>query len=167
MLELPRKLLHNSFPSRVCTSALLGDFSFTRVIVLIAARTTGRKEVFLTVAQDFRKLAEGLSCVLFLPMRITKLVKRFFYLQICRSLRSMAHAQTPVKILKITGLGRSGSTILDVVLGNHPQIESVGEVGNLVRNGWISRELLRGIDQKRLQRLAQRAPSLDKHEGSV
>ncbi len=61
------------------------------------------------------------------------------------------HTEAPVKVLKITGLGRSGSTILDVVLGNHPQIESVGEVGNLVRNGWISYESLRGIDPKRLR----------------
>ena len=64
----------------------------------------------------------------------------------------MAHSEAPVKVLKITGLGRSGSTILDVVLGNHPQIESVGEVGNLMRNGWISHESLRGIDPKRLRR---------------
>jgi hypothetical protein len=64
----------------------------------------------------------------------------------------MAHTQTPVKVLKITGLGRSGSTILDIVLGNHSQIESVGEVMNLVRTGWISQESLHGIDQKRLRR---------------
>src|SRR5215211_1677769 len=64
----------------------------------------------------------------------------------------MKHTESPVKVLKITGLGRSGSTILDVVLGNHPDIESVGEVGNLMRNGWISRESLRGIDPKRLRR---------------
>src|SRR5215208_6584257 len=64
----------------------------------------------------------------------------------------MAHPEAPVQVLKITGLGRSGSTILDVVLGNHPRIESVGEVGNLMRNGWISRESLRGIDPKRLRR---------------
>jgi len=70
VLELPRKLLHNSCPFRVCTSALSGDFSFTRVIVLLAARTTGRNEVFLTVAQDFRRLAEGLNCVLFKIMRM-------------------------------------------------------------------------------------------------
>src|SRR5688572_26937333 len=68
-----------------------------------------------------------------------------------RSVSSMAHTQTPVKVLEITGLGRSGSTILDVVLGNHPSIESVGEVGNLMRNGWVSRESLRGIDPKRLR----------------
>src|SRR5215211_3528803 len=64
----------------------------------------------------------------------------------------MKHTESPVKVLKITGLGRSGSTILDVVLGNHPDIESVGEVGNLMRNGWISRESLRGINPKRLRR---------------
>ena len=77
----------------------------------------------------------------------------------------MAHTQTPVKGLKIAGLGRSGSTILDLVLGNHPQIESVGEVGNPGRNGWISRESLRGIDRKRQQGSSQRAPSPDKREG--
>ena len=63
----------------------------------------------------------------------------------------MAHSEAPVKVLKITGLGRSGSTIRDVVLGNHPQIESVGEVGNLIRNGWISRKSLRGIPEKSLR----------------
>jgi hypothetical protein len=64
----------------------------------------------------------------------------------------MTHTRAPVTVLKLTGLGRSGSTILDVVLGNHPQIESVGEVGNLARSGWISRQSLRGIDPKRLSR---------------
>jgi hypothetical protein len=63
----------------------------------------------------------------------------------------MAYSEAPVKVLKITGLGRSGSTILDVVLGNHPKIESVGEVGNLMRNGWISRKSLRGIPEKSLR----------------
>jgi hypothetical protein len=66
--------------------------------------------------------------------------------------RSMTHTEAPVKVLKITGLGRSGSTILDVVLGNHPDIESVGEASNLIRNGWISRESLRGIPKDRLRR---------------
>src|SRR4028119_2007019 len=68
-----------------------------------------------------------------------------------RSVRSMVRTETPVRVLKITGSARSGSTILDVVLGNHPHIESVGEVNKLVRTGWISRESLRGIDPKRLQ----------------
>ena len=66
-------------------------------------------------------------------------------------MRSTTHTEAPVKVLKITGLGRSGSTILDVVLGNHPDVESVGEVGNIVRNGWISRESLRGIDPSKLR----------------
>ena len=61
----------------------------------------------------------------------------------------MVHTETPVRVLEITGLERSGSTILDIVLGNHPHIESVGEVGNLTLNGWISRESLRGIDPKK------------------
>jgi Sulfotransferase family len=69
-----------------------------------------------------------------------------------KSVRSMTHTQTPVKVLKIIGLAHSGSTVLDVVLGNHPSIESVGEVNKLVRTGWISRESLRGIDPKRLRR---------------
>jgi hypothetical protein len=61
---------------------------------------------------------------------------------------SMVHTETPVKVLKIMGLDRSGSTILDIVLGNHPHIESVGEVANIFVNGWISRESLREIDPK-------------------
>ena len=64
----------------------------------------------------------------------------------------MMHVEAPVKVLKITGLGRSGSTILDVVLGNHPQIESVGEVTRLIRTGWVGGESLRGIGRKRLRR---------------
>src|SRR3712207_1957583 len=64
----------------------------------------------------------------------------------------MRHTKTPVKVLAITGLGRSGSTILDIVLGNHPDIESVGEVTRVIRTGWISRESLREIPQKRLRR---------------
>jgi hypothetical protein len=63
----------------------------------------------------------------------------------------MVYTEAPVRVLEITGLGRSGSTILDIVLGNHPDIESVGEVGNLALNGWISRESLGGIDPKKLR----------------
>ena len=61
----------------------------------------------------------------------------------------MAHGEMPVRVLEIAGLDRSGSTILDIVLGNHPDIESVGEVANIFVNGWISRESLRGIDPKK------------------
>ena len=38
----------------------------------------------------------------------------------------MTYQEKPVTVLQITGLGRSGSTILDIVLGNHPNIQSVG-----------------------------------------
>jgi hypothetical protein len=61
----------------------------------------------------------------------------------------MAHSEMPVRVLEIAGLERSGSTILDIVLGNHPDIESVGEVANIFVNGWINRESLRGIDPKK------------------
>ena len=61
------------------------------------------------------------------------------------------HTETPVRVLAITGLERSGSTILDIVLGSHPDIESVGEVANLTVNGWISRESLHGIALKNLR----------------
>jgi sulfotransferase family protein len=97
--------------------------------------------------KNSENLHKQLTCVLFWFARIVKLVERFVLYG--RSVSSMTHTETPVTLLKITGLGRSGSTILDIVLGNHPQIESVGEVGNLVRNGWISQESLRGIDQKK------------------
>jgi hypothetical protein len=63
----------------------------------------------------------------------------------------MVYTEAPVRVLEITGLGRSGSTILDIVLGNHPDIESVGEVEKLIRTGWISRESLGGIDPKKLR----------------
>ena len=61
MLELDRKPLRNSCPLRVGTSALLGDFSFTGLIRLLAARTTGRKEIFLSVAENFRDLARAVE----------------------------------------------------------------------------------------------------------
>lgn len=35
------------------------------------------------------------------------------------------------KVLYIAGYGRSGSTVLDIVLGNHPEVVSVGEVRHL------------------------------------
>src|SRR5215218_8406394 len=107
-------------------------------------------EVLLFVAQDLRKLAQAVELRYILahvlPSRSSDCV-----LLCGRSVRSMTHTETPVKVVKITGLGRSGSTILDVVLGTHPQIESVGEVGNIVRNGWISRESLRGIPKEKLR----------------
>jgi hypothetical protein len=61
VLELDRKPLRNSCPLRVGTSALLGDFSFTGLIGLLAASTTGRKEIFLSVAENFRDLARAVE----------------------------------------------------------------------------------------------------------
>jgi hypothetical protein len=40
------------------------------------------------------------------------------------------------KIIYIMGSGHSGSTVLDVVLGNHPGIESVGALHQLHHSGW-------------------------------
>jgi hypothetical protein len=58
----------------------LGDFSFTRVIGLLEARTTCRKEVILSVAQDFRKLAQAVDLRIILALiRIAKLVKLLCY----------------------------------------------------------------------------------------
>lgn len=42
-----------------------------------------------------------------------------------------------MKVIYIMGLGRSGSTLLDLVLGNHSSIESVGELRNLPLLGWM------------------------------
>lgn len=42
-----------------------------------------------------------------------------------------------IKVLYIVGCGRSGSTIIDIVLGNHKNIESVGELISLPKLGWI------------------------------
>ncbi len=38
-----------------------------------------------------------------------------------------------IKIIYIAGCGRSGSTVLDIVLGNHSEIVSVGELSNVCR----------------------------------
>ncbi len=48
----------------------------------------------------------------------------------------MEKASLPVRVVYILGSGRSGSTLLDIVLGNHPAIESVGELKELVRLRW-------------------------------
>lgn len=36
-----------------------------------------------------------------------------------------------IRVIYVTGKGHSGSTLLDLILGNHSQIESVGELINL------------------------------------
>jgi hypothetical protein len=40
-------------------------------------------------------------------------------------------------VVCVMGVGHSGSTILGIALGNHPQIETVGELHKLPRSGWI------------------------------
>ncbi len=43
----------------------------------------------------------------------------------------------PLRVLYIGGCGRSGSTILDTLLGNHPDMESVGEACHIATNAWV------------------------------
>lgn len=51
-------------------------------------------------------------------------------------LRPEATPEAPIRVLYVVGSGRSGSTVLDTVLGSHPQVESVGELTNLVGQGF-------------------------------
>ncbi|NMC21299.1 MAG: sulfotransferase [Thermogutta sp.] len=44
---------------------------------------------------------------------------------------------TRPRVVFILGTGRSGSTVLDLLLGAHPDIQGVGELCNVVRGGWI------------------------------
>jgi Sulfotransferase family len=44
------------------------------------------------------------------------------------------------KIIYITGAGRSGSTLLDIILGKNKDVVSVGELINLTNQGWINNE---------------------------
>lgn len=39
----------------------------------------------------------------------------------------------PVRVLYIMGAGHSGSTVLDIILGNHPGFVSVGELSNFIQ----------------------------------
>ena len=41
------------------------------------------------------------------------------------------------RVVSIIGSGRSGSTVLDIVLGNHPKVEGVGALSKLPRSGWV------------------------------
>jgi hypothetical protein len=47
------------------------------------------------------------------------------------------HDQQPLRVVYIAGVGRSGSTVLDGVLGNHPLIQSIGELRRLANDAWI------------------------------
>ena len=46
-----------------------------------------------------------------------------------------------VRVIYIMGAGRSGSTLLDTVLANHPDVVGVGELVNLHSAGWTSNEV--------------------------
>src|SRR5262245_28833668 len=46
-----------------------------------------------------------------------------------------------VRVIYIIGAGRSGSTLLDTVLANHPDVVGVGELVNLHSAGWTSDEV--------------------------
>lgn len=52
----------------------------------------------------------------------------------------MALTENPVQVLFVSGSGRSGSTLLDIVLGSHPDVQGVGELVNAARNGWLRNE---------------------------
>lgn len=56
-------------------------------------------------------------------------------LQVKNSLRQ--RGQQTLRLVYIAGVARSGSTVLDSVLGNHPQIQSVGELAKLASDGWL------------------------------
>lgn len=47
----------------------------------------------------------------------------------------------PQRVLYIVGSGRSGSTVVDILLGNLPSAESVGELCNLAQRAWIDNEV--------------------------
>lgn len=48
--------------------------------------------------------------------------------------------RAPARVLYIAGAGRSGSTLLDLILGNHREIASVGELAKLPSHGWVRRD---------------------------
>ncbi|GAB6187042.1 sulfotransferase [Thermopirellula anaerolimosa] len=53
-------------------------------------------------------------------------------------LRLSGKDSTRPRVAFIMGAGRSGSTVLDMLLGAHPSIQGVGELCNVVRSGWIA-----------------------------
>ena len=58
-------------------------------------------------------------------------------LEIQTKSRLMKSQEEPLRVIYIAGVGRSGSTVLDSVLGNHPHIQSVGELSRLASDAWI------------------------------
>ncbi len=50
---------------------------------------------------------------------------------------AVSKPEPTIRVLSIVGAGRSGSTLLDTVLGSHPEVVGVGELVNLHRLGWL------------------------------
>ncbi|WP_299284958.1 sulfotransferase [uncultured Tateyamaria sp.] len=48
--------------------------------------------------------------------------------------------QAPIQVLYIGGYGRSGSTVVDIALGQFPGVFGAGEMGNLQRHVWANNE---------------------------
>lgn len=46
----------------------------------------------------------------------------------------------PIKLIYIAGYGRSGSTLLDIALGQHPNVLGAGEISPLTRHVWENDE---------------------------
>lgn len=46
----------------------------------------------------------------------------------------------PLKLIYVAGYGRSGSTLLDIALGAHPEIFGAGEIGEFTRHVWAENE---------------------------
>ncbi|MCK5384426.1 MAG: sulfotransferase [Alphaproteobacteria bacterium] len=49
-------------------------------------------------------------------------------------------SKKPVKVIYIASFSRSGSTVLDTVLGNQPQVAGHGELMRLATSGWMKNE---------------------------
>lgn len=52
----------------------------------------------------------------------------------------MSQSSGPVKVCYIMGDGRSGSTVLDMILGAHPDVVGCGELTNLVEQGFLDNQ---------------------------
>ena len=53
----------------------------------------------------------------------------------------MTETLSRIKVVYIGGVEHNGSTFLGVTLGNHPQIECVGELSSLAREGWLADDI--------------------------
>lgn len=55
-------------------------------------------------------------------------------------LAPMIDQESPLRLGYIAGYGRSGSTLLDILLGQHPMLLGVGELANLSKRVWVNNE---------------------------